>query len=103
MSVTPDEPHLGWAVHLSPQEIEGRLAHSDRFRRLVTAKSLFLIVLVAWNLLGLVYLIGGLLSTASARPVVLTAVIWIWLLGDVAIVGIGLLIRQLRVGDRPHT
>jgi hypothetical protein len=103
MSVTPDEPDLGWAVRLSSQEIDRHQAHTARFRRLVTAKTLFLIVLVAWNLLGLLYLIAGLLSTASARPVVLTAVIWIWLLGDLAIIGIGWLIRRFRSGERPRT
>jgi hypothetical protein len=96
--LTPEEPDLGWAVRLSPQEIDLHQAHTDRFQRLATAKNVFLVVLTAWNLLGLVYLIAGLLSTATSRPIVLTAVIWIWLLGDLAIVAIGWLIVRFRNG-----
>ena len=95
MSLTPEKSDLGWAVRRSSPEIDRHQAHADRFRRRATAKNLFLVVLLTWNLLGLVYLIGGLLSTATSRPIVLTLVIWLWVLGDLAIVGIGWLIGRL--------
>jgi hypothetical protein len=100
MSLTPEEPDLGWAVRLRSQEIDRHQAHADRFRRRATAKNLFLVVLLAWNLLGLVYLIGGLLSTVTSRSVVLTLVVWVWVLGDLAIIGIGWLIGRVGNGER---
>jgi hypothetical protein len=98
MSRPPEQPELGWAVHLTSQELDRRHAQRDRFHQLATGKSLFLAVLTAWNLLGLVYLIGGLLSAGPVRPMVLSTVIWIWLFGDTAIVTISYLIRRFNNG-----
>jgi hypothetical protein len=103
MMRNPDQPGLGWAVRLSPEEIHCRQARSDRFHRLATGKHLVLAVLIVWNLWGLACLVGSLQSSDIARPVVLTAVIWMWLLGDIAVVCSSLLIRRFRHGKRLST
>jgi len=103
MSRYPDQRELGWAVRLTSEEVERHRARADRSHRLATGKHLLLAVLVVWNLLGLAYLVDSLQSSDPARPVVLTAVIWMWLLGDTAIACTGLLIHRFRYGKRPST
>jgi hypothetical protein len=103
MSRQPDQPDAGWAVRLTPEESDRRRARADRWQRLATAKHLFLLVLGLWNLLGLTYLIGSLQYINSTGSVVLTAVIWIWVVGNIAIVGSDMLIRRVRSGVHSPT
>jgi hypothetical protein len=89
-----NQPDLGWAVRVSPEELARRRVRADRLHGLASGTNLVLVVLVVWNMLGLASFVDSLLSSGPTYQVALAAVIWLWVLGDISILGASLLIRR---------
>lgn len=96
-----EQPGLGWAVVISPEQTERRRRREERFRRFATPRRVLLAVLIIWNTSGTVFFIGALQSSDTPRQVVLTIVIWTWVLGDAAILGAGFLVRRFLLNRHP--
>jgi hypothetical protein len=78
--VQESPPIIGWAVQQSPAD------SNRRERSWLSRRNLLVLVLLLWNGYFLASLIYELLVQSPSRSSMLAIIVWLWVLGDLAIV-----------------
>jgi hypothetical protein len=95
MNRHPETPEVGWAVQRSPEDQARRQAHSGTLRNWLSLRSLLVLVVLLWNGYFLAGTIYELFVQSPSRNQVLAVTVWLWVLGDVAIVIGAVTVRAL--------
>jgi hypothetical protein len=80
-----EEPAVGWAVQMSPDQIRQSQERTAKVKKWLTPKHLLVAVLVIWNAGFLSAFVYTFQNHDPSRSVVLGVVFWLWILGDIAI------------------
>jgi hypothetical protein len=90
---------VGWAVRESEAHRERRQHRAESARPRNAPKILTVSLFGLWNVLGLgafIYsIVGSGNEPTGTKHVVATVVVWLWLLGDVTLLALGILVRYL--------
>jgi hypothetical protein len=82
-------PPVGWAVGGSPDR------RSSPAKKWLKLKNLLILLLVAWNGYFVAAVIYGATVHSPSRNDVVAIILWIWLLGDAAILVCSLALRSI--------
>jgi hypothetical protein len=93
-----EEPDLGWAARITPKEVHQRQARSEFAKRWISGRNLLLLSLVVWNGVFLTDLAHSLSQRYRTPSNVLAIEIWIWIVGNLAILLIAWAVRTALQG-----
>jgi hypothetical protein len=98
-----EEPVVGWAVQVSPDQIRRSQERAAMIKNWLTLRHILLVVLGIWNATFLSAFIYANLNHDPSRNVVLAVIFWLWILGDIAILLCALSARLIQRARRIET